>query len=260
MAPTGIISRSSGLTGQGAGQFGVVAGLATDASGNVFVADPDNNRIEKFDNNGVFLGGLGAGYNGVAGAVGSVGTRLGQFHAPQGVALDGQGNVWVMDTGNAREQQFAPASASVSGVLTFIAIVGNASAQQVTFTFRSTDGSADIVQALTVPAGGAWTLPYLFSKAGVLHIKPDKYLAVNLALNLSGGSLSGQNAAFRPGDANNDNFCDTGDFGALVGAYGSDASVAGSGYDPAADFNGDGLVDTTDFGLLVGSYGQQGDL
>ena len=60
------------------------------------------------------------------------------------------------------------------------------------------------------------------------------------------------------GDANNDNSVDTSDFGVLVGAYGSDSSVPGSGYDPAADFNYDGVVDTTDFGLLVGEYGGAG--
>ena len=64
----------------------------------------------------------------------------------------------------------------------------------------------------------------------------------------------------RAGDANNDNFVNTTDFGLLVGVYGSDATLPSSGYDPACDFNYDGSVDTTDFGLLVGNYDSAGDL
>ena len=30
-------------------------GIATDSSGNVYVADMDNNRIQKFDSNGNFI-------------------------------------------------------------------------------------------------------------------------------------------------------------------------------------------------------------
>ena len=45
----------------------------------------------------------------------------------------------------------------------------------------------------------------------------------------------------------------------VIGAYGSDASIPGSGYDPGADFNGDGFVDSTDFGLLIGNFGAMGD-
>ena len=62
------------------------------------------------------------------------------------------------------------------------------------------------------------------------------------------------------GDANGDNSVDSSDFGILIGAYGSDASILGSGYDPTADFNCDGVVDATDFGILIGAYGEVGAL
>jgi tripartite motif-containing protein 71 len=39
--------------GSANGQFTNAIGVALDANGNVFVADTDNNRIQKFDSNGV---------------------------------------------------------------------------------------------------------------------------------------------------------------------------------------------------------------
>ena len=60
------------------------------------------------------------------------------------------------------------------------------------------------------------------------------------------------------GDANGDNSVDSSDFGILIGAYGSDASIPGSGYDPTADFNCDGMVDSTDFGILIGNFNETG--
>ena len=70
--------------------------MATDASGNVYVADYYNNRIQKFDVNGVFLT-----------AWGSLGSGNGQLFLPSGVATDGSGSVYVADTYNHRIQKFA---------------------------------------------------------------------------------------------------------------------------------------------------------
>ena len=60
------------------------------------------------------------------------------------------------------------------------------------------------------------------------------------------------------GDANGDNSVDSTNFGVLIGAFNSSASVPGSGYDATADFNFDGVVDSTDFGLLIGEFGSVG--
>ena len=61
-------------------------GVAVDGSGNVFVADQLNNRIQVFDNTGTFLT-----------TWGSLGSGDGQFNDPAGVAVDGSGNVFVAD-------------------------------------------------------------------------------------------------------------------------------------------------------------------
>ena len=115
---------------------------------------------------------------------------------------------------------------------------------------------------LTTAAGspkGAYSVSGVPQGVYDVWIKGAKNLAVlNAGVVISGTAATVPDATLPAGDANNDNFCDTTDFGLLVGTYGSSAAVSGSGYDPAEDFNFDGFVDTTDFGLLVGNYGQQG--
>src|SRR6185295_11539193 len=77
------------------GSFRVPRGIATDSSGNVYVADSGNNRIQKFDSSGSFLAKWG-----------SFGSGDGQFNSPRGIATDSSGNVYVADSANSRIQKF----------------------------------------------------------------------------------------------------------------------------------------------------------
>ena len=123
------------------GQFAFPQGIATDPSGNVYVTDLGNRRVQEFDNNGNFLStwgikGSGNGTfeepEGIAVGGGSVyvvdnelnmvqkfdmsghfitqwgsrGSSNGQFLLPQGVAVDSNGNIYVADTGNSRVEKF----------------------------------------------------------------------------------------------------------------------------------------------------------
>ncbi len=90
-----------GSQGSGNGQFGndtVIFnfGICVDSSGNVYVADTGNNRIQKFDNNGNFLT-----------TWGTQGTGDGQLGLPVDVAVDAGGNVYVSENGNRRIQKFS---------------------------------------------------------------------------------------------------------------------------------------------------------
>lgn len=68
------------------GEVNQAYGIAVDKQDNIYVADTLNNRIQKFNPNGKFLGKW---------------TNLG-LKAPIGIATDAQGNVYVSDTGNHR--------------------------------------------------------------------------------------------------------------------------------------------------------------
>jgi DNA-binding beta-propeller fold protein YncE len=90
-----VFSFKWGSSGSGDGEFSTPVGIATDSSGNVYVSDQDNNRIEKFDMNGNFLKKWGSG-----------GTGDGEFSKPRGIAIDSDDNVYVADSGNNRIQKF----------------------------------------------------------------------------------------------------------------------------------------------------------
>jgi DNA-binding beta-propeller fold protein YncE len=81
-----------GSSGTGDGQLSAESHsgpemLAVGADGSIFVTDPDNNRIQKFDSDGQFLA-----------MIGTHGTQgQGQFEKPFSVALDGEGNLYVAD-------------------------------------------------------------------------------------------------------------------------------------------------------------------
>jgi DNA-binding beta-propeller fold protein YncE len=92
-----------GSWGSGNGQFDWPSGVAVDSSGNVYVADTGNNRIQKFTSAGAFITQWG-----------SYGSGNGQFDWPAGVAVDSTGNVYVADTLNIRIQKFTSAGAFIT--------------------------------------------------------------------------------------------------------------------------------------------------
>ena len=93
--PCGIFLTNWGSLGSGDGEFNTPSGVAVDGSGNVYVADRQNARIQKFDSNGGFITKWG-----------SPGSGNGEFSNLFGIAVDGSGNVYVTDPGNDRIQKF----------------------------------------------------------------------------------------------------------------------------------------------------------
>ena len=149
---------------------------------------------------------------------------------------------------------------ALSGVVTLEGCVpGAIKSQPVTFRFRPQPSGAAFSRTINLNADGSYAITGIPTATYAIAVKGAKWLQVTQVFNPAAVGPAAFNVTLRAGDANNDNFCDTTDFGILVGAYGSDSAVPGSGYDPTADFNCDGFVDTTDFGLLVGNYGAMGD-
>ena len=91
--------------GQGANaQFNDPEGVAVDAAGNVYVADAGNRRIRKITSGGIVTTLAG---NGTQGHVD--GSAPGAaFIYPQGIALDGEGNLYVVDKNCIRKITLTP--------------------------------------------------------------------------------------------------------------------------------------------------------
>jgi uncharacterized protein (DUF2147 family) len=97
---------------------GFVLGVATDTTGNVFVVDTSNERIQEYDSSGNWqrawgkdvVAGGGTGFEVCTVAAdckqGEVGELGGELNNPSGVATDAAGNVYVIDVQNDRIQKF----------------------------------------------------------------------------------------------------------------------------------------------------------
>jgi len=162
---TGVVTTLAGIGGVPGAANGAAASatfngpvaVAVDASGNVYVADQNNNMIREISVAGAVTTLAGSGSPGFVNGTGTSAS----FNSPNGVAVDGNGNVYVADLINRAIRKITPA-----GVVTTFAGNGTGS---VTFGAPSgvavdgnnniyvTDENTNLITMLT-PAGVATTV------------------------------------------------------------------------------------------------------
>lgn len=112
ISPTGVVTTLAGGNGAGfadgtgaAAKFHEPHGIAVDSSGNVYVADYENNIVRKVSPAGVVTT--------LAGTANTPGSAEGQgaaarFMSLHGIAVDSSGNVYVADAGNRAIRKITP--------------------------------------------------------------------------------------------------------------------------------------------------------
>jgi sugar lactone lactonase YvrE len=157
-------------------------GCATDPQGDVFVAETGANRVVKLDASGAVTTVAGTGRTGWSGDGGPA--TAAELSAPEGLALDQQGHLYIADAGNdvVRKVDLA------DGTITTVAGNGN--------TGDRGDGGPATKAELYLPAGLAVDLH------GILYIADsanNKVRRVDLAGNIS--TLAGNGQAGFAGDS-----------------------------------------------------------
>ena len=126
---SGIITTIAGTGQKGfAGDAGLAtnaqleqpAGVAVDAAGNIYIADSVNQRIRKVGLDGIITTVAGTGMVAFGGDGGPAVDASLNF--PEGVTVDGSGNLFIADTQNHRIRQV-----SLGGIITTVAGTGTAS-------------------------------------------------------------------------------------------------------------------------------------
>ncbi len=186
ITPAGVVTTLAGMagtsgavngTGTGA-SFNGPYGVATDAAGNMYVADFGNHLIRKITPAGVVT--TLAGMAGTSGAVNGTGTGA-SFNGPYGVATDAAGNVYVADFGNHLIRKITPAGdvTTLAGMAgTVGAVNGTGTAASFTNPFGVTtddagnvyvaDRSNALIRKIT-PTGDVTTLAGMAGTVGAVN-------------------------------------------------------------------------------------------
>jgi alpha-tubulin suppressor-like RCC1 family protein len=99
----GVDGGRTAQAGTGPGEFSNPYGIAIDASGNVFVSEYGNHRVQKLSADGTPIASWG-----------SYGSGVDQFAYPHGLSIDTSGTIFVADTHNNRLQVLSASGAFIA--------------------------------------------------------------------------------------------------------------------------------------------------
>jgi len=119
-----VAGNSNGTAGSGPGELAYPAGVFVDSLGNIYVADQNNNRVQKY------APGATSGIT-VAGGNGS-GPFSNQITAPTGIFVDKANNIYITDGADNRVQKWIPGATTgitVAGTDGYLLNKGSASNQ-----------------------------------------------------------------------------------------------------------------------------------
>ena len=144
----------AGFSGDGGpasqAQLNQPEGVAVDTSGNLYIADTDNNRIRKISPNGIITTVAGTGKAGFSGDGGPASQA--QLNQPGGVAVDASGNLYIADTRNNRIRKISP-----DGIIDTYAGTGKAGYNEpkgVSDGIKATDAMLNAPTGVAVDARG----------------------------------------------------------------------------------------------------------
>ena len=122
-------------------------GLATDAAGNLYIADARNNRVRKVSSTGIITTVAGNGTDGLSGDGGPATSA--QLSGPVNVAVDAAGDLFIADAGNSLIRKVSP-----SGIITSLAGVHSPEGLAVDFGGTLYIASSDYDKVFYIATNG----------------------------------------------------------------------------------------------------------
>ena len=245
-------------------------GVASDPSGNVWIAERFNHRVRKVDAGGIITtvaGSFEEGYTGDGGQA-----AMAALNGPEGVAVDSRGRLYIADTGNHRIRMV-----DAEGVISTVAGTGEAGFSgdggpgPTAILNGPVDVAVDNNGYLYIADTGNHRIRVLDLNLGIIQtvagtgfpgFNQDEGAGTETSLNSPSAVATGPDGGVYIADTNNNSILQ------LTVNFPSDYQREPPPVPPppprpppppppdgAADFNGDGAVDFADFILFARAYG-----